>query len=75
MSKDINELMADSLSECIPYLVAAKTGFNLPENLQGAFAGKLQKQVDNVLRAYFEQRSSGFCATIDNAIKKATIDN
>lgn len=69
MSKDINELMADCLSECIPYLIAAKTRFDLPENLQGTFAAKLQKEIDNVLRAYFEQRSSAFCAAIDAAYR------
>ena len=69
MSKDINEIMSDLLSSCLPYITAAKTGFDLPETLKKD-AGKLQKEIDNSLRAYFETRSSFFFNSIDKAMEK-----
>ena len=69
MSEDINETMSNLLLRCMPYLTSAKTGFDLPEHLKKDNAGKLQKEIDTVLRVYFEQRNSFFCAAIDKAME------
>lgn len=71
MSESSEDTMARLLNECKPYLISAKTSFDLPENLKGDAAGRLQKSIDMVLKHHFESRSKYVCEALDKAFNKA----